>query len=284
MKILVTGGTGRIGSRFLPRLIERGHTLRLLIRDTSSLKKIPYTNLETVVGDVTQPETLQPAVQGMDAIVHLAARFRVRNDDEGIKAVTEAGAKALADAAIKAHVPRFVFVSTNLVYGKGANRPARENDVIENIPMAYPASKYMTEEYLRTLTQEHKLGARILRLAFVYGEQDPHLSEVLPIMQQLHWSPAKRLHMVHHADVNQALLLALQTEGIDGQTYNVGDDAPITAEELMQAHEKQGMLDEEDASLKEPWEGVMDTTKIRKELGFRPLYPSFYTAKDAGVL
>lgn len=284
MKVLITGGTGRIGSRFIPRLLERGHTVRLLVRDASAFETRPHPNVETVVGDLTKPETLGPAVQGMDAIVHLAARFRVRNDDAGIKAVTEGGTTALVDAAVKAHVPRFVFVSTNLVYGQGTNHPARESDALDAISPAYPASKYAMEEYLRTLSREGKIGVRILRLAFVYGDQDPHLSEVFPIIQQLRWSPAKRLHMVHHADVNQALLLALQTEGIDGQTYNVGDDAPITAEELMQAHEKPGMLQGNDEVLHDPWEGLMDTTKIRKELGFRPLYPSFYTAQDAGVL
>jgi nucleoside-diphosphate-sugar epimerase len=89
---------------------------------------------------------------------------------------------------------------------------------------------------------------------------------------------------VHHADVAQALLRALRTEGIDGETFNIADDAPVTAYELLELN---GQAAEDDAAsrpLDDPWEGIVDTAKSRRLLGFRPIHPSVYAAREAGAL
>ena len=92
------------------------------------------------------------------------------------------------------------------------------------------------------------------------------------------------MHMAHHADVGQALLRALHTQRIEGAIYNIADDAPITAQELVQ-HIPHPELPKANVSLPyDPWEMIVDTSRARKELGFRPIYPSFYSAMDAGVL
>lgn len=179
------------------------------------------------------------------------------------------------------HVTAFVFVSTNLVYGPGRGRPARGED--EPRPgHAYPATKAAAEEALREVHRARGLGLRVLGLAFVHGEGDPHVAELLPRARSR--SPARRLHMVHHADVGQALLLALNTPGIDGRTYNVADDAPITAAELLRLHGQPETPDGAHHEPFDPWEGIVDTLRIRDELGFRPIYPTFYSARDAGAL
>ncbi|MGH3427293.1 MAG: hypothetical protein ACRDQZ_06955, partial [Mycobacteriales bacterium] len=69
-----------------------------------------------------------------------------------------------------------------------------------------------------------------------------------------------------------------------GRAYHVADDAPVTAFDL---HRLNGVAPPADAARRtvdNPWEGIMDTTKIREELGFRPLYPSVWVARDAGAL
>jgi len=126
------------------------------------------------------------------------------------------------------------------------------------------------------------LGVRILRFAFVYGEGDPHLAESL--LWARDWPLHKRLHMVHHADVGQALLLALHAEGVDGRTFNVGDDAPVAAFELLRLNRETVAADAAVRPLEDPWEGIVDTTRIRRELGFRPVYPSVFSAEAAGAL
>lgn len=122
---------------------------------------------------------------------------------------------------------------------------------------------------------------RIVRLPFVYGERDPHITESLPFFRN--WNPAKRIHMVHHADVSQALMLTASTSGIDGRIYNVADDAPISVAELLQLYHYDIPPEAQQHDF-DAWDMVVDTTRIRDELHYRPLYPSFYSARDAGVL
>ena len=133
---------------------------------------------------------------------------------------------------MKEDVPRFIFSSTGLVYGSGNHsRPHHEDDELKPAT-PYPQTKAAAEEALLRLHREQGLGLRILRLGIVYGERDPHITEFLPLMRN--WNPAQRFHMVHHAGVSQALMLAVSTLGVDGRIYNVADDAPISVAELFQ--------------------------------------------------
>jgi nucleoside-diphosphate-sugar epimerase len=90
--------------------------------------------------------------------------------------------------------------------------------------------------------------------------------------------------MVHHADVSQALLRAVATAGIDGRIYNVADDAPMSLAELRRLNGLPEGASDADATFNDPWELIVDTLRIRDELGFRPIYPSYYAARDAGAL
>ena len=252
----------------------------MLVRDAEAGEQLRERGTEVVEGDLRDPDTLSRALEGVDRVVHLAAAFRGVDEDE-VVAVNQAAAVDLARAAVAAGAGRFVFASTNLVYGQGRGRPARESDPPAP-EHAYPQSKAAAEDALRDLWRSEDLGLRILRFAFVYGEGDPHLAESLIWART--WPAHKRLHLVHHADVGQGLLRALRAEGIDGMTINIADDAPVTALEL---HRLNGEPVAEDAAnrvLDDPWEGIVDTTVARTTLGFRPMFPTVYAAKDAGAL
>jgi nucleoside-diphosphate-sugar epimerase len=280
MTTLVTGATGRIGSRFVPRLLQRGDTVRVLVRDLRRTESLRDRGADVVVGDLRDTDVCKRAVHGVGAVVHLGASFRRVPTEETIS-VNETATVELARGALAAGVERFVFATTNLVYGPGRGRPAREDD-----PLAptgdYPRSKAVAEGALMSLHDRDGLGVRVLRIAFVYGDDDPHLAESL--MWAREWAAHKRLHMVHHADVAQALIRGLRGEGIDGQAFNVADDAPVTAIELHELNGERPAADAAQRALDDPWEGIVDTAKIREQLGFRPIYPSVYAAKDAGAL
>ena len=234
---------------------------------------------EVAVGDLAEPQTLGSATDGVDAIIHLAAFFRGATPDQA-RATNLEGTRHLAEATKPAGVRRFLFVSTNLVYGSGRDRPAREDDELVGIG-GYPVSKIQAERLLSDLNRTGQLGLRVLRLAFVYGEGDPHLTDFLPRL--VAWHPGKRIHMVHHADVARAIMLAIDNPHIDGRTYNVADDEPVSVAEILQLF---GIQSSTDASGEppDPWEGIVDTTRIKDELGFRPMYPSLHAARDADAL
>lgn len=253
MKIAMTGATGRVGSRLLPRLREQDHDVR------------------TLTHRLADTEAVEELVADVDAVVHVAAALRTSTDFEGVNVH---GTKALAEAAEK--VPLFVHISTNLVYPGRLGRPATEDDPTGPDPAFgdYPRTKALGERAVLD-TRE----ATILRLAFVYGDGDPHLEESLRWAST--WPGHQRLHMVHHADVAQAVLKSLES-GVGG-IFNVADDSPMTAVEL---HLLNGLTPRQEAVQQDfdPWSGIVSTNRAQRELGFRPRYPSAWASAAAGVL
>lgn len=286
MKILVTGATGKVGSRFVPRTLAKGYEVSILVRDAAKASALAALGAKIVVGDLFSPDTLPPAVAGIDAVVHLAALFRTFTDNEGIIKTNHAGTVALADAAIAAGVKRFVFVSTGNVYSSGYKHPAKEDDIVNiHDPRAYSSSKIAAEQELLSLHKNNGFDVRVLRLGFVYGDKDPHIEEIIPLLKKMKRHSGSRMHMVHHLDVAQALNLLLLIDGLNGEIFNVVDDAPITLYELADAVGKAAdAFDLAEGPLSDPFEGILDTSKLRNQTGFRPLVPSYYVARDLDIL
>jgi nucleoside-diphosphate-sugar epimerase len=281
MRTLITGATGRVGARYAQHRHDAGQHVRVLVRDERRAEQWWNRGVEVVVGDVRDPDAVKQALAGVDAVAHVAAAFRGVPDDEAY-AVNRDATVGLGRAAADAGVRRFVFTSTNLVYGPGRGRPANEND--EPRPAgAYPGSKAEAEAALLALHRDLGLPVRIARLAFVYGDGDPHLTEALAWARG--WPAHRRLHLIHHADVCRALDLVLAPDGgADGRVYNVADDAPVTAWELLDRAGETAAADAAVRPLDDPWAGIVTTDRIRRELGFRPRYPTLYAAEADAAL
>ena len=271
MTILVTGGTGLVGSRLVRRFADAGVDCRALVRPC---KEAP-AGVTPVEGDLLDADSLKQAVAGVSAIVHLAAVFRTHNEDDIWRANLD-GTKNLI-AAAKAHAPqvRFVMASTGLVYDANASHPGLEDDAT-NPKLAYPASKIAAENELRN----SGLNWSILRLAFVYGDGDGHLAAVPQVVARFKWHPAKTFSLVHQRDVARAVELAL-TGAMDGRIVNIVDDAPSTVYEL--ASLVGSPIEPSAEPLTDPWMGRMDGSRSRA-LGFHPMVPTVYQAKQQGIL
>ncbi|QGQ97174.1 NAD(P)-dependent oxidoreductase [Paenibacillus psychroresistens] len=280
MNIMVTGATGRIGSRLIARLLERGHYIHLLVRQPEKAVHLKGQGVELIAGDLLIPDSYEAKLANIDAIIHLAAFFRGATPEE-TQAVNLEGTKSLASLALKAGVKRFVMASTNLVYGPGREVPFDEQDTL-NPQAPYPATKAAAEAELMELHSNQGLGLRILRFAFVYGENDPHLKEGLAWFRN--WNPQQQIHIVHHADVAQAIILAVETDGIDGQIYNVADDAPVAAIEIMELFDEKFADDAMTRAIAPAWLQIVNTKKIQTQLGFAPHFPSLQHAVKEGVL
>ena len=269
--LLLTGATGLVGSRLLPRLAQDGFECRALVRGDVALP--PGTT--GVRGDLDDPGTLRAAVQGVDAVVHLAAQFRT-DDDAAIWRANHDGTRNLV-AAVQEHAPRarFVMSSTGNVYDADATRPALETDACSPTA-AYPASKVAAEQLLR----DSDLTWAVLRLPFVYGEGDGHLASIPTLVPRFGLHPAQTYSVAHHRDIAAAVRLAL-TGVMDGRVVNVTDDAPVTVFEMARLA---GQPIEGSAEpLTNPWSGRMDGTLIR-ELGFSPSVPTIQAAARDGIL
>jgi nucleoside-diphosphate-sugar epimerase len=286
MKILVTGSTGKVGSRFVARILAKGYDVRILVRDAAKASALVKLGAKVVIGDLNDTDTLPPAVKDIDAVIHIAAFFRSFTDNESIIKTNHAGTVALANASITAGVKRFIFTSTSNVYGTDNQRPSREDDLLDvNDPRAYSSSKISAENELVALYKRTGFDVRVLRLGFVYGDRDPHVEEIIPIMKKWKRHSGYRMHMVHHLDVAQALTILLHTDGLDGEIFNVADDAPISLYELVDSFGLAAdTFDPTEGPLAKPFEGIMDISKLRKKTSFRPLVPSYYVARDLDIL
>ncbi|WP_028547811.1 NAD-dependent epimerase/dehydratase family protein [Paenibacillus sp. UNC451MF] len=280
MNILVTGATGRVGSRLVPRLLQRGHSVKALVRQPENAQFLINQGVTLVQGDLLQSESLTEAIANADAVIHLAAFFRGATPEE-THAVNLEGTLALASAAIREGVSRFIFASTNLVYGPGKDKPFNEEDLPKS-EAPYPQTKAAAEQALLELHRSHGLGLHILRFAFVYGEGDPHLSEGLQWFRK--WNPEQTIHMVHHADVAQAIILSVETPHGSGQIYNVADNEPVTAAEIMNRLNEPIPENADRRPIDASWLQIVDTHKIQEQLGFKPTYPTLRHAASAGVL
>lgn len=257
MTILVTGGTGLVGARLLPRLVEAGIDCRALVRPG---KTVP-SGVTAVEGDILDPASLAAAVQGVEAVVHLAAVLRTP-DPEQIWQVNLEGTRHLI-AAVAEHAAnaRFLLASTGLVYSGGNSRPSLETDQVAP-DRDYPASKVAAEALLR----ESGLNWSILRFGFVYGDGDGHIGQIPHIAQILKLHPANRLSMIHHRDIAALVKMGL-AGSLDGRVVNTVDDAPMTLFELSAM--AGAPMETTSAPLTDPWSGVLDGS-LAQSLGFRP--------------
>jgi len=106
MKVLVTGGTGFVGPHVVRAIAERGHDLKLLVRDSTRSRELPG---QPVVGELTNTVSLQHAVEGVEAVVQLVAIRQGK--DEQFRRVMEQGTRDLVSAAKDAGVRRIVLMS-----------------------------------------------------------------------------------------------------------------------------------------------------------------------------
>lgn len=274
MDILITGATGKIGSRLSLRLAQQGHAVRGLVRDRERAAALAAQGIELVDGDLSRPSSLRAAVRGIEAIVHCAAFFRGATPEQA-HAVNTVGTRHLAMAAQEAAVQRLVFMSTGLVYGADGSGPLSE-EVACAPADAYARSKLEAEGMLLAM---EGLDVRILRLPFVYGDGDPHVQDVAPFMRTF---PAEqRMSVGHHVDVAQAVSLVLDAPSPVHRIYNVVDDEAPTLAALFAAV-GQPPPDGSDPERARAFSALMDGRRLRTELGFRPLYPRFADAVAAG--
>jgi UDP-glucose 4-epimerase len=272
--ILITGATGKVGSRLAKRLVQQGLAVRALVRDAARASDLSEHGIILVTGDLMQPASLPAAVQGVDAVVHCAAFFRGATPEQA-HAVNNLGTQHLAQAAREAGVGRFVFTSTGLVYGPKGGALSHEDDDCAPID-AYPQSKLAAEQMLLAIDG---LDVRILRLPFVYGDGDPHIADVVPFMRT--FPPAQRMSLGHHADVAQAVIRLLAAAAPTHRIYNVVDDeAPDLA--TLFASVGEAAPDGSDPERAKAFSAEMDGRRIREDIGFLPLYPRLADAVKAG--
>ncbi len=265
MTVLVTGATGLVGARLLPRLVEAGVDCRALMRNG---KDVP-AGVMAVKGDLFDAASLAQAVESVSAIIHLAAVFRSPDNDLIWKSNLEGTHNLIA--AARTHVPeaRFIMASTSNIYDMDSPRPGREGDAADP-KQAYPASKLAAENELR----QSGLNWSIQRFGFVYGDKDGHLEAMPKHAADGRMHPAKKMSVIHHRDIATAMHLAL-TGAMDGRIVNIVDEAPTSIYELVALVGE--TMEPSSEPLANPWHLHVDGS-LARNLGFHPTVRTVYQA------
>jgi dihydroflavonol-4-reductase len=229
MLTLVTGATGYIGVELVQQLRAQGREVRALIRSPKAAQRLEGTGATTVLGDVTRPETLPAALEGVNRVFHLAGVVGHRaSDEQRLQQVNVGGSRNLLEAAATAGVERIVYTSSVGAMGPAATPeyPRSEQHFLLDGDdgrgdFRYSRSKAQGE----ALALEAAAAGRdvvVVNPGFVIGPGDVHRVSAWPIEEYLRglvrFVVRGGLSYVDVRDVAAGHLLAEQ-HGVSGQRY-----------------------------------------------------------------
>ncbi len=241
MKTLVTGASGFIGSRLVKRLLQTGAQVKVLVRKESNLENLQGLCIELAYGDLRDYETLRSALEGCDALFHVAADYRlwVPNPDQLYKTNVE-GTVNIMRASLEEGVKRVVYTSSVATLGLNPDAsPANEDTPVSIRDMIghYKRSKFIAEEKVREMVKKNRLPAVIVNPSTPIGPGDikPTPTGRIIIEAASGRMPAyvdTGLNIVHVDDVATGHILAFE-KGRIGERYILGGEN-ISLKRLLQ--------------------------------------------------
>ena len=229
MLTLVTGATGYLGVELVRSLRAQGRDVRAMVRNWDAEQRLMGTGAMTVLGDVTRPETLPAALEGVSRVFHLAGAVGHRaSDDDRLQRVNVDGTRNLLDAAARAGVERIIYTSSVGAMGPAATPeyPRSEQHFLLDGDdgrgdFRYARSKALGE-YLALEAAAEGRDIVVVNPGFVIGPGDVHRVSSWPIEEylrgRLRFVVRGGLSYVDVRDVAAGYLLAEQ-HGVSGQRY-----------------------------------------------------------------
>jgi UDP-glucose 4-epimerase len=289
-KVLVTGGAGFVGCHVVEGLVSAGCMVTVLDNLSSGKLGNIDESLRTggarfVEGDVTDSKVVEECVDGVDAVVHLAAVSSVPFSVESpaLTYKTNAGGTLnVLNACVRAKVGRFVFASSCAVYGEPRRLPVKESYAMRPVS-PYATSKVQAERHCVDFQERKLLKTVILRLFNVYGPRQAaseyagvitsfvdRARRGLPLV--VYGDGTQTRDFIHVRDVSEFFLRVLEAKKAVGRVFNVGFGKRVSVNELAKE-----VLELADLDLpivyKKPREGDLrhmfaDVSRARRLLGF----------------
>ena len=298
-KILVTGANGFVGRALCVEAIVRGMQVRGGVRHQCDL---PAGIERLIVGEINENTNWQRALNGCDVLVHLAARVHVmresaKNPLEEFRRVNVQGTEHLARSAVASGVKRFVYVSSIKVNGEetlgGKSYAERDMPTPQD---AYGISKWEAEQALHRVAEETGLEVVIVRPPLVYGAGvKGNFAQLLSVLARGIPLPLASIKnhrdLIYVGNLVDALVACATHSNAAGQTYLVSDGEGVSTPDLIRNLAsalgksnlvfpfpmsvmrfcasllgKSSAVDRLTQSLQ------IDSSKIRKELGWQPPY------------
>jgi len=242
-RVLVTGGTGFIGSALIQVLADRGYKIKAATRQpVLAVENERVSNI--TVGSIDDSTHWADALKDIDVVVHLAARVHVMEDKavnplDAYRKVNSKGTRHLAQSAAHAGVRRFVFLSTVKVNGE--ERPCAYKE--ENAPApadAYGASKEEAEQALRSVAAGTGMECVILRPPLVYGPGvKANFRSLLGVVERNIPLPLAGVRnqrsLIYLGNLVDSIIECMTHPAAANQTYLVSDGRDLSTPELIRA-------------------------------------------------
>jgi nucleoside-diphosphate-sugar epimerase len=208
MKVFLTGATGFTGSRVVPLLLKNGYEVRCLYRKTSDRSRLSSSEVEWVIGDLSNAESLSASMRGTDVLVNIAS-------------LGFGHADSIVGAAQKAGIQRAIFISTTAIFTQ-LNAKSKTVRVAAELAIETSGLKYT-----------------ILRPTMIYGS--PRDRNMWRLIRFMRYSPilpvfgdGKYLQQpIHVEDVAAAILGCLKSDKTIGKCYNIAGKYPLTYNEIV---------------------------------------------------
>jgi len=237
MKVLITGGTGFIGSRLALAYLEKGDSVSVMGQENNGAESENRKSIETkggkiTIGSVTDRQKVFETVKGADVVYHFAAAQHEANvPDQTFWDVNVAGTKNVIEASLKARVKRFVHGSTIGVYGTSLEGHLDEQSPV-NPDNIYGVTKLEGEKLVRSF--ENKLPVVIIRVSETYGPGDHRLLKLFKGIKKNAFFVIGNGENIHHllyiSDLIQGLNLATTVDEAVGKIFLLsGKDALTTS-------------------------------------------------------
>ena len=241
MKVLVTGGTGFLGSHVAQQLGEQGHEVRALVRQTSDtrfLQTLPAVTL--VQGTLEDRDSCGRAMADVEAVIHCAALVKARSSAE-FRLANVVGTQNMLDAALRAESPpkRFVFVSSLAARAPSPTGQPLSPDAEPEPVTTYGRTKLEAERAV--LARKNDLHVTVLRPTAVYGPRDREMLQLFQYAQMrilpFIGDPKGKLTMIFGEDCARAVLRCLDAEIPSGRAYDLDDGCVYNRTELAEGLE-----------------------------------------------
>lgn len=292
MKILVTGGAGFIGSNYIRMMFKRYQDIEITNLDKltyagnpDNLRDISNPGYTFIKGDICNPDVVNKAMEGTDAVVHFAAESHVdRSITDGSVFVTTnvLGTNTLLNSALQSGVNRFIHVSTDEVYGSIDDGSFTEEDPLEP-SSPYSASKAGSDLLAMSYYITYGLPVTITRCTNNFGPYQ-YPEKLIPLFITNLMEGKKVPVYGTGLNVRDWIFVEDHCSGIDfvfnhghsGEIYNIGDGSEMTNLEI--THKILEMLEKDESSIEfvkdrkgHDLRYSLDCTKLRG-MGWKPEY------------
>jgi predicted dehydrogenase/nucleoside-diphosphate-sugar epimerase len=242
-RVFVTGSTGFLGTRLIEKLSEEGFKVRALARKLSNIEKIKKFPVEIIYGDVGSVDSLKPAFEGVDIVVHAAADTAGREEESETSTIR--GTQNVIDLSKKYKVKKLVYISSCSVYGVAdyaENEIVTEESSLERFPEKrgfYSYAKLKAEELVTNAMKQGEIPIVCLRPGTIFGPG----GEVFTPMMGFSFGE-KIFAVIGSCDITLPLVyidnlcgaittMINRNEG-DGETFNIVDSGNVTKQQYIE--------------------------------------------------